>query len=799
MKKLIFVVFAALHLNTNAQVCFSSPKQASTNFSTGPVALTCGDFNNDGNPDLMSANFNNGSVTLLVGSGNAQFNMMGNFTAGTQPAGIANGDFNHDGNLDFVVVNSGSNDFSIGIGNGSGGFSVTTNAITIGNNPQWVATADLNNDNQLDLVFSPHNSSQITVVMGLGGGSFGGINTYTLNGSPSGLSLADFDTDGKLDVAVGLGGIGFDLLIGNGNGTFGPATTFGGGTVYEIATADFNGDGKLDVAGSQKLGVGVAVFLGNGAGSFGTATTYTTLNDANCVAAGDFNNDGKQDVCVSHECPTASATILLGDGTGALGATNTVQGPGMLQCPKKIISADFNGDGKMDIAVADKTGNNVVGQVQLLPIAIGSTASSNVICYGKSVTLNGTGGVSYTWSNGVSDGVTFTPTATATYSVTGTDINNCTNNDTITVTVLSLPNVTANATATLICNGQQVTLSGGGAATYTWTSGVSNGIAFTPTANATYTVTGTAANTCTNTASVTVNVRPIPPAPEICEVTADSLSINNLIYWDKTLYQNADTFLIYRDTANYNYALIGKVPYDSLSMYADTARHVCPTVSGDPKTTFYKYKLAYKDSCGTMSPMSPYHQSVYMYTSGGGLFQWNHYEIEGQPVPVPGLSQYRLMRDNFATGSYTLAAGASASSNLISDPQYNTYQNTADWRIETQWSIICTPTLRQGNNNTMGSIVKTRSNVKNNRTMGIKTTERQFALYPNPATDLLTVELNSSGNYTLQIINISGKVVLSQNINNNTKVDVKDLPAGVYTVNLVAKENISRKQLVIIR
>ncbi|MGZ3866016.1 MAG: T9SS type A sorting domain-containing protein, partial [Bacteroidia bacterium] len=637
----------------------------------------------------------------------------------------------------------------------------------------------------------------IFVLLGSGGGSFGSPLACPVSSSPSGLCIADFNADAKLDIAVGVG-LGFDILLGNGLGSFGTSASFTTGTVYEIAAADFNGDGNLDVVGSPKLGTGVAMFLGNGAGSFGTATTYTTMNDANCIATGDFNNDGKQDVCLSHECATSSTSILLGDGTGALGATNIIAGPGVLNCPKKIISADFDSDGKKDIIVADKGGNNVVGQAQLALPVIGSAANFSAVCLGKTVTLNGSGGISYNWSNGVSDGVAFTPTTTVTYTVSGTDINGCTNTDTITVYVLSLPNVTANATATLICNGKPVILTGGGASTYTWTSGVTNGVAITPTVSATYTVTGTAANTCTNSASVTVNVKPIPPAPTICEVTADSLSINNIIYWDKTLYPNADTFFIYRDTANYNYVQVGVVPYDSISLFIDTARHICAAVNGDPRLTFYKYKLAYKDSCGTMSPKSPYHQSVYMFNSSG-VFQWNHYEIEGQPIPVPGLSQYRLMRDNFATGSYTLAAGASASSTLISDPQYNTYQTTADWRIETQWNTVCTATARTGGNSVQGAVVKSRSNVKNNRTTGIKNTGRQFALYPNPATDLLSVELSVSGNYTVQIINISGEVVLSQMINSTAKIDVKDLAAGIYTVNIIGKENMSRKQLAIIR
>ncbi|MGZ3866416.1 MAG: FG-GAP repeat domain-containing protein, partial [Bacteroidia bacterium] len=95
MKKLMFIILATLHLNTNAQVCFGAPKPANTNY--GPSAVSCADFNNDGKPDVVASNFNNNTVAFLSGTGTAQFNPTGNFPVGGQPAGITSGDFDHDG------------------------------------------------------------------------------------------------------------------------------------------------------------------------------------------------------------------------------------------------------------------------------------------------------------------------------------------------------------------------------------------------------------------------------------------------------------------------------------------------------------------------------------------------------------------------------------------------------------------------------------------------------------------------------------------------------------------------------
>nr|MBA3900065.1 T9SS type A sorting domain-containing protein [Bacteroidota bacterium] len=110
----------------------------------------------------------------------------------------------------------------------------------------------------------------------------------------------------------------------------------------------------------------------------------------------------------------------------------------------------------------------------------------------------------------VTDSVPFTPIVSLSDTVTGTDANNCVNTDEITVNVNDLPIVIANATATAICFGGQVTLTGSGADTYIWTSPVVDNVAFSPAATLSYTVTGTDANNCTNTDEITVTVNPLP-------------------------------------------------------------------------------------------------------------------------------------------------------------------------------------------------------------------------------------------------------------------------------------------------
>ena len=147
--------------------------------------------------------------------------------------------------------------------------------------------------------------------------------------------------------------------------------------------------------------------------------------------------------------------------------------------------------------------------VTVNPLPTVNAGVDQTVCAGTAVTLNGSGAATYTWNNGVTNGVAFTPAATTTYTVTGTSAAGCINTDQVVVTVNPLPTVNAGADQT-VCLGATVTLSGSGAATYTWNNGVTNGVAFTPAATATYTVTGTSAAGCINTDQVVVIVNPLP-------------------------------------------------------------------------------------------------------------------------------------------------------------------------------------------------------------------------------------------------------------------------------------------------
>jgi hypothetical protein len=142
-----------------------------------------------------------------------------------------------------------------------------------------------------------------------------------------------------------------------------------------------------------------------------------------------------------------------------------------------------------------------------------ASASFNAVCIGASIVLNGGGALTYTWNNGATNGVAFTPTVTQSYTVTGKDLQGCTNTASLNITVYDLPMVVAHASKSSICIGEKVVLSGTGANTFLWNRGVINAVAFAPTASQSYTVTGTDAHGCVNTAQVNMVVNPLPTSP----------------------------------------------------------------------------------------------------------------------------------------------------------------------------------------------------------------------------------------------------------------------------------------------
>ena len=180
---------------------------------------------------------------------------------------------------------------------------------------------------------------------------------YPAGAQPAALVIADFNADGKADLAVAnFGSNNVSILLGNGNGTFSPQTFFNAGMgPVSVATGDFNGDNKLDLVAANVNSNTVSVLLGNGSGTFGAASGFATGNNPVYVAVGDFNADNKLDLAVANQ-NSDSISVLLGNGDGTFGTkTDFITGAQ----PFWLIVADFNGDSKLDLASANPASNTV--------------------------------------------------------------------------------------------------------------------------------------------------------------------------------------------------------------------------------------------------------------------------------------------------------------------------------------------------------------------------------------------------------------------------------------------------------
>ena len=245
---------------------------------------------------------------------------------GTQPEGVVTADFNRDGNADVAVSNYASNTITVLLGNGHGAYSPAPAISGSMSNPQSLATADFNGDGKPDLVVANFGNGTVTVWLGNGDGTFAlaSGSPITVGSNPSSVVVGDFNRDGKPDLAVAnKGSQTMSILLGNGSGGFSsaPGSPISGmtNTPFALAVADFNRDGKLDIAAAGQAYSELWVFLGNGDGTFQSHINSGGLSQpVVAIAVGDFNKDGIPDVAVSDQ--SNSVSILLGDGTGIFSA-----------------------------------------------------------------------------------------------------------------------------------------------------------------------------------------------------------------------------------------------------------------------------------------------------------------------------------------------------------------------------------------------------------------------------------------------------------------------------------------------
>jgi hypothetical protein len=234
----------------------------------------------------------------------------------------------------------------------------------VGVDPRAVTVADFNNDGKPDLAVvnqGPSSSqSSLSVLLGNGNGTFqAAITTNLLNSGPAtgnaeSLAVGDFNGDGLPDVALntaGPAGAAVEVLLGKGDGSFQPNHLIlpVAQTPLSVAAGDFDGNGALDLVTANSNGT-VSVLLGNGGGSFRPRTDLTVGGSPHSVAVGDFNRDGRLDVVTAQQL-TDTVSVLVGHGDGTFARPQVFAASGQNFTPQSMALGDVNGDGKVDVVI----------------------------------------------------------------------------------------------------------------------------------------------------------------------------------------------------------------------------------------------------------------------------------------------------------------------------------------------------------------------------------------------------------------------------------------------------------------
>jgi hypothetical protein len=413
------VILACLLMGIVVSHSLAQNYAPAVNYATGkaPVALATGDFNHDGNIDIVVANTGEPSLNLFLGNGDGTFKSAGTISVGAIPVSVAAADFNGDGNLDLAVSLAGSATAQVLFGNGDGTFQapVTVLVPSLGNTfVGQIAAADLNSDGHPDLLVAT--SSGLYVFLNDGHGGFAASTSVVGAGLDiSSFVIADFNQDGHPDIAwIGsrlsqCGTISATVFLshGNGDGTFRdpielPITNFDPGG---IAAGDFNRDGRMDIVVSEVTttvcplrnssdGL-IQAALQQADGSFVVSSDLTGIVNPGAVIAGDFDGDGNLDIAVLHPSfnspvspPSSDAVVIYrGDGSGGFSGPNQFA---LVAGPRALIAGTFSNTVALDLATADTSANELSVFVNQGASTLALASSSNPAKMHQPVTLTAT-------------------------------------------------------------------------------------------------------------------------------------------------------------------------------------------------------------------------------------------------------------------------------------------------------------------------------------------------------------------------------------------------------------------------
>jgi uncharacterized protein (TIGR03437 family) len=333
---------------------------------TDAVIAAVADFNGDGKPDIVAVGYAGESgknLSVILGKGAGTFGApISSLVEGEGTlSAVAVADFNEDGKPDIVVANPLNHNIGVLLGNGDGTFGPPTDYLTVADGR--IVVADFNNDGNPDIAVAHMASSSVGILLGNGDGTFAPPHEYPTTNPPVYIVAGDLNGDGAVDLATANNN-SLSLLVGNGDGTFASPAILAASPVFAspyqgLSVGDLNGDGILDLVtanpDTSAVGYGatsLSVYLGHGDGTFAAPVVYLssgTSGTAVGMTIVDVNGDGNADLVTVYQAPVSGTVqVFPGNGDGTLQPAAAYD---MGFLPFSLAVADFNGDGKIDLAI----------------------------------------------------------------------------------------------------------------------------------------------------------------------------------------------------------------------------------------------------------------------------------------------------------------------------------------------------------------------------------------------------------------------------------------------------------------
>lgn len=312
-------------------------------------AIRASDLNADGRLDLVVSGGQR--VFVLTGRGDGRFDPSWSGAAGENPSDLAIADLDEDGLADLAVANHETDYVTLLFGIGGGRFERRDHSrfrVNVSPHPHAVRLHDTDADGHADLLVDDRSPGSVRLFRGRGDGTFSGPTMIDVGGDPyRGMTLADVTGDGLADLLTP-NPDHVAIVAADEDGGFRPRATlpapFG---PFSVVAADLDGDGRQDVAAASGEGRGtLATWLGLADGSFRGAGRYEIARGPTKSAAADLTRDGRAEVIVA--CYAGGeVAVLIGGGTPVV---HRIEVGGN---PYGLATGDFDGDGRIDFAVAN--------------------------------------------------------------------------------------------------------------------------------------------------------------------------------------------------------------------------------------------------------------------------------------------------------------------------------------------------------------------------------------------------------------------------------------------------------------